>query len=310
MASRLATLGPRVLDFMKELEGGPQSLGSAGAILTEAVVREMLRNLLDEISGMSGGIKGFFRDPFEPLLELGEGVFPALLAIARNPFLGVGLRGMAVRALGEYDSPRAIPTLREIHDRRRALAEAEREADPEPFEVDDTLYRATRYILYRLGEREPFLWRILELNRQKDEALRSSDEMRYFDLRWQICYEWHQVKEYDHAVALYENLLEMLRRFELDGLSIGRISYYNLACIHSLRGDLDASIENLGAAVQRGFRDLEWILLDRDLVAVRADPRFDAIRRELEGSRDPKDADPEAPEPEGIDGGGRDTGDR
>lgn len=51
-------------------------------------------------------------------------------------------------------------------------------------------------------------------------------------------------------------------------------AFYNLACSHSLLGQLDEAVTALARAVSLGYRDLAHILKDPDLVQLRRDPRF------------------------------------
>jgi hypothetical protein len=52
---------------------------------------------------------------------------------------------------------------------------------------------------------------------------------------------------------------------------------YDLACAHALRGDIGGAVERLGQAIDAGFTHWRHIEQDRDLVAVRGDPRYAAL---------------------------------
>lgn len=52
---------------------------------------------------------------------------------------------------------------------------------------------------------------------------------------------------------------------------------YNLACSHSLLGDIDKSLESLKKAIELGFVDFRYLKTDPDLVNVRKDKRFYAL---------------------------------
>jgi Flp pilus assembly protein TadD len=56
---------------------------------------------------------------------------------------------------------------------------------------------------------------------------------------------------------------------------------YNLACSLAQSGELDAAFEELGRALERGYRDAEHLALDADLAALRGDPRFEALLARL-----------------------------
>jgi beta-lactamase regulating signal transducer with metallopeptidase domain/tetratricopeptide (TPR) repeat protein len=49
---------------------------------------------------------------------------------------------------------------------------------------------------------------------------------------------------------------------------------YNIACVHSLRGDLDASVTFLDRAIEDGYGDEKHMQQDRDLAQVRGHARF------------------------------------
>jgi tetratricopeptide (TPR) repeat protein len=58
--------------------------------------------------------------------------------------------------------------------------------------------------------------------------------------------------------------------------------FYNLACSYSLLENVDAGFAALERAVKLGYRDSQWLAKDPDLVNLRKDRRFDAIRRDLQ----------------------------
>jgi serine/threonine protein kinase/Tfp pilus assembly protein PilF len=57
---------------------------------------------------------------------------------------------------------------------------------------------------------------------------------------------------------------------------------YNVGCLYAQTGNKDRAIDNLAAAIQRGFASPEWIDSDPDWDSVRDDPRFQAIRRQMD----------------------------
>ena len=59
------------------------------------------------------------------------------------------------------------------------------------------------------------------------------------------------------------------------------IVHYNLACSLSLLGRIDDGIEELTRAVDLGYEDVEHMLKDRDLRALRNDPRFEVLAKRL-----------------------------
>jgi len=59
--------------------------------------------------------------------------------------------------------------------------------------------------------------------------------------------------------------------------------FYNLACSHSLNGELDRAAEALEKAIRLGYRDFKWLARDPDLRRLRKHPLYrpieDKIRR-------------------------------
>ena len=60
------------------------------------------------------------------------------------------------------------------------------------------------------------------------------------------------------------------------------LARYNLACSLSLIRQHDDALAELRRAVELGYRDFAFMMQDRDLDAVRRDPRFRALLREYE----------------------------
>jgi len=59
--------------------------------------------------------------------------------------------------------------------------------------------------------------------------------------------------------------------------------FYNLACSHSLNGELDRAADALEKALRLGYRDFKWLAKDPDLRRLRKHPLYrpieDKIRR-------------------------------
>lgn len=60
------------------------------------------------------------------------------------------------------------------------------------------------------------------------------------------------------------------------------LAHYNLACSYSLLKRPDQAIKTLRRAVELGYRDFRYMKEDRDLDAIRHDPRFRQLLREYE----------------------------
>ena len=77
-----------------------------------------------------------------------------------------------------------------------------------------------------------------------------------------------------------EKALEWARRAHvLDPEDSGVL--YNVACNYALLGMTEAALDCLERAIQNGFGHREWIENDSDLDSLRAEPRFEALKKRL-----------------------------
>jgi tetratricopeptide (TPR) repeat protein len=60
------------------------------------------------------------------------------------------------------------------------------------------------------------------------------------------------------------------------------LAHYNLACSYALLKRTEPAIKSLRRAIELGYRDFRYMREDRDLDAVRNDPRFRQLLREFE----------------------------
>lgn len=60
------------------------------------------------------------------------------------------------------------------------------------------------------------------------------------------------------------------------------LAHYNLACSYSLLKKVENALRALRKAIELGYRDFRYMREDRDLDAVRKDPRFRQLLREYE----------------------------
>jgi len=97
--------------------------------------------------------------------------------------------------------------------------------------------------------------------------------------------------DYVDALRIMGNNLTLKGRFAL-GLVIDRrlvqlrphdpLAHYNLACSYALLKRIDQAVRTLRQAVELGYRDFRYMREDRDLEAIRHDPRFRQLLREFE----------------------------
>jgi hypothetical protein len=100
--------------------------------------------------------------------------------------------------------------------------------------------------------------------------------------------------DYFETLKAHAKNLAMARRHH-EGLQVDRhitrlrpqdaLARYNLACSLVLTRNLEDAIVELRRAVELGYRDFAFMKEDRDLDAIRKDPRFRALMREFERKR-------------------------
>jgi tetratricopeptide (TPR) repeat protein len=57
--------------------------------------------------------------------------------------------------------------------------------------------------------------------------------------------------------------------------------FYNLACSHSLNGEVDCAAAALEKALALGYRDFKWLARDPDLRSLRQHPLFRSIESKI-----------------------------
>ncbi|MEM7199691.1 MAG: tetratricopeptide repeat protein [Planctomycetota bacterium] len=86
-------------------------------------------------------------------------------------------------------------------------------------------------------------------------------------------YSLHGGKEYDKALEAHHKAAEFA--------NVAPTATYNIACVHSLKGDTDQAIEWLQKAVKVGFNNVSHVATDTDMDNVRGDPRFAEVVQKM-----------------------------
>ena len=97
--------------------------------------------------------------------------------------------------------------------------------------------------------------------------------------------------DYVDVLRLMSKLLTLKGRYA-DGLQVDRrlvrlcaadpLAHYNLACRYARLKRPDQCLKTLRRAVELGYRDFRYMREDRDLDAIRHDPRFRRLVRDYE----------------------------
>ena len=97
--------------------------------------------------------------------------------------------------------------------------------------------------------------------------------------------------DYVDVLRVQGNNLTLRGRYA-EGLQIDRqivhlrpndpLAHYNLACSFCLLKKIDLAFKTLRRAIELGYHDFRYMREDRDLAALRHDPRFRQLLREYE----------------------------
>ena len=107
--------------------------------------------------------------------------------------------------------------------------------------------------------------------------------------------------EFYSRTEQFEKAVEMYRAtIASTGGRMQGTTYYNLACAYSRMGKKKEACDSLKRAVGASFRNVQWMKKDGDLDAIRGEPEYVAIERELSGveKSDPESPQPPPPQPE------------
>ena len=85
------------------------------------------------------------------------------------------------------------------------------------------------------------------------------------------------------AQRAWKNALKILQDRPAD--SLGPEEHYDLGCLLTLTGNIDAAFVALDAALAKGFAEPEWTRADEDLESLRAEPRFRDLLLRMEERR-------------------------
>jgi len=91
-----------------------------------------------------------------------------------------------------------------------------------------------------------------------------------------------RAKKYEDALVIFENVIGLEpAKYIGDNFALQtdmfRLCHYQMACVYSLMGNADASLESLREAMRAGFDDFKQIRSDPDLARVRETEEFEDL---------------------------------
>ena len=168
------------------------------------------------------------------------------------------MRELAIMALGEFGDTKAVGVLKE----------ALKEVTPGG---SDSTAEELLVALFRLGEKQPLDDYLKKVEADAAAALQGDTKDDACSLLFSAALVMNRVGRRDEARANYLRLVKAVEDHKLAS-SATRVlpaALYNLACLSSIKGEKAPALEWLGKAVRAGFKDRQWIRMDRDLEALR-----------------------------------------
>lgn len=275
----LVRIGPKALEAVRRAaaagEVSPETVGEMEALRAQEEVEGALDRLVTDL-GQSGTFEGQFRD----LEKLGrEKVFPVLRRMVRESGFAWRLAGRRPRGAAYEVRMRelAILALGTLGDREAAgiLKEALREAGPAG--TEGGLREELLVALHRLGEKEPLEEFVKRTRREAEEALRGDAKEQGCSLLFSVGLVLNRVGRRDEARDAYQAILKAAEEHRLTDAGVLPTAAYNLACLEAQAGRPREAVTWLEKAVRSGFKDRQWIQMDRDLDPLRNDQGYRAL---------------------------------
>ncbi|NUQ72351.1 MAG: HEAT repeat domain-containing protein [Polyangiaceae bacterium] len=145
------------------------------------------------------------------------------------------------------------------------------------------------FALYKMGEKGPAQEMERLLLKELEEAEGGGREAT----RQNLAELYARIGDYEKTIEQYRAMGDGGRR--------SYVNYYNTACALSMMGKKDEAVAELRKAVDQGYSNLEWLLIDGDLNGIRGEKGYREIVKDLGGTVDPENGRPlpEEPPPDG-----------
>ena len=217
--------------------------------------------------GMFASLEKFNRD------RVGDAFLDLLSATGQQQ----GVRELAGEGLAQLGTQRHLEAL-------RALVN-----DPN----QKALHVRVMYTMARLGDRKLIdaqLARIdAEMEKLKKPEMTAQETRRWAEGFRQKALIAQTIHDTDAAIKHYLEFLAAIDPIrEKLGASVAgddQNSFYNLACLYSLKADVESGFKYLEKAFAAGYDNYKWANTDGDLTNLRKDPRFKAMVEKWESGK-------------------------
>ncbi|MDQ7780106.1 MAG: HEAT repeat domain-containing protein [Planctomycetota bacterium] len=266
----LQGFGAKALEAIERIKTTrPQDVAALDAMAAE-MMKGGIEAALQRFVVSDGSI-GFYPNMFGELVKSGKAVIPTLLEIVTDPgyefitpanseWTRAMLRRLAIDALGEIGDKSVVPELQKM---------AEGDIDGDFLQNSrGLLAEAAMFSLYKLGDTS-YVDQYRKQLEETIEQFQGNDAQYRNELSVLLC----RIQEYDGAMK------ELLKVIEQNPGEF--IAHYNLACIYASRGQKANAMEAMRVAVQNGYTDHEWAMIDGDLASVREDAEFKSLVGEM-----------------------------
>lgn len=123
-------------------------------------------------------------------------------------------------------------------------------------------------LLYLMGRKDYFKKRITLLEKQMD-----TDTSSFYAKTRGLLRAYRLIRRYDRCEELQKRIIQR------GGTSSG-VMYYNLACYQAMQKKIDEALDSIEKAFQNGFRNYEWMKIDKEIDSIRNAERFKRLLKE------------------------------
>jgi hypothetical protein len=242
-----------------------QYLDKAESRVYVALCATVIRSYIGPNQSASGTFDGMFaaldklnRD------KVGDAFLDLLAAKGQQS----GVRNLAGEGLAQMGSQRHIEPLKAMLN------------DPNHKDMAQRIV----YTMARLGDRsivDKHLAKIAsEMEKLKKPEMTPQETRAWAAGYFQTALVLQNIHDTDAAIKAYEQYIAALEPVK-DKLGpkggATELDYYNLACLYSLKGDVDNGLKNLEKSFAAGYANYKWLATDGDLTNLRKDPRYKAM---------------------------------